>query len=93
MAKITWAGIKITRKNLDIPFIASISLGAPRKFVFRKKQTREEDSRQAYSIVLGSGSLLIMQSRCQEKWQHCLPKMTQILEPRINLTFRNVFHS
>lgn len=75
------------------PFIASISLGAPRKFVFRKKQAREKGSRQTYSILLGSGSLLIMQSGCQEKWHHCLPKMTQILEPRINLTFRNVFHS
>ena len=68
------------------PVIASISLGASRKFMFRHKQTKEK-----HSIILNSGSLLIMKDACQEDWQHSLPKMTSINYPRINLTFRKIF--
>lgn len=68
------------------PVIASISLGTSRKFIFRKKETNEK-----HSIILDSGSLLIMKDACQEEWQHSLPKMTFIDEHRINLTFRKIF--
>jgi alkylated DNA repair dioxygenase AlkB len=65
------------------PVIASISLGASRRFVFREKQTKE-----TYSIILTQGSLLIMKNGCQKQWQHSLPKMSRVKERRINLTFR-----
>ena len=66
------------------PCIASVSLGAVRKFRFRKM----EDHRQKAEIELGSGSLLLMSGRTQELWQHALPRMLRVKEPRINLTFR-----
>lgn len=63
--------------------IASLSFGAERKFMLRHKQTKE-----TLSLILQSGSLLVMQGSTQANWQHCLPKSKKILTPRINLTFR-----
>jgi alkylated DNA repair dioxygenase AlkB len=68
------------------PCIASVSLGAVRKFRFRKVG----NPRQKVEIELGSGSLLVMSGRTQELWQHELPKMLRVKEPRINLTFRTI---
>lgn len=65
--------------------IASYSLGAPRKFVFRHKQTKLK-----VEMVLQHGSLLLMKGRTQEYWQHALPKSKKVKTPRINLTFRQM---
>lgn len=63
--------------------IASLSLGAERKFSFKHKKTNE-----THSLLLHHGSLLIMQGATQENWRHSLPKSTLVKRPRINLTFR-----
>jgi alkylated DNA repair dioxygenase AlkB len=63
--------------------IASLSLGAERKFSFKHKTTQETQS-----ILLESGSLLEMAGEIQDHWLHALPKTKKILLPRINLTFR-----
>jgi alkylated DNA repair dioxygenase AlkB len=68
------------------PTIASLSLGAPRRFVLRHR-----DDGQRVELVLEPGSLLIMSDRTQECWKHCVPKERTVREPRINLTFRYVF--
>lgn len=68
------------------PDIASISLGAARDFLFRKK----EDKSIKKKIHLESGSLLIMKGNCQSEWQHSLPKRKRVKEERINLTFRKI---
>ncbi|ANW95159.1 DNA methylase [Wenyingzhuangia fucanilytica] len=67
------------------PVIASISLGADRKFSFKHKITK-----QTISLVLEKGSLLIMKGDTQTNWLHKLPPSTIIKSPRINLTFRNI---
>lgn len=67
--------------------IASLSLGAERKFLFRHKKTKE-----TVSIILETGSLLLMQGETQTYWNHSLPKARKILRPRINLTFRTFIH-
>ena len=69
------------------PEIASLSLGAERKFSLklREKKTR-------VSVQLENGSLLLMKDATQENWLHSLPKTTKVKEPRINLTFRNIIH-
>lgn len=69
--------------NNETP-IASISLGASRKFKFRSKLNHSEQ----HSLELNTGSLLIMPAGSQEDWQHTLPKMLKVSQPRINLTFR-----
>ncbi|WP_323028400.1 alpha-ketoglutarate-dependent dioxygenase AlkB [Gelidibacter japonicus] len=65
--------------------IASLSLGAARKFAFKHKV-----SKQTVSVVLENGSLLIMKGRTQSNWLHRLPPTKKISTPRINLTFRTI---
>jgi alkylated DNA repair dioxygenase AlkB len=68
-----------------MPMIASLSLGADRRFQFRNKKTRETIEKR-----LAHGSLLIMSGHCQKEWLHQIPRERRILSPRINLTFRNL---
>lgn len=63
--------------------IASISFGAERKFVLKHKGTKD-----SVSIILESGSLLLMKGTTQTYWLHSLPKSKKVLTPRVNLTFR-----
>ena len=70
------------------PVIASISLGAERRFDFRHKQTKE-----VISVVLPHGSLLVMSGACQTNWLHRIAKATRDLEPRINVTFRQLIQT
>ena len=65
--------------------IASLSIGALRKFSFKHKVTKE-----TISIQLGNGSLLEMKGTIQSHWLHTLPKSKKITESRINLTFRQM---
>jgi len=65
--------------------IASVSLGARRKFAFRHKQDKTTTS-----VFLENGSLLIMHPPMQEHWQHSLLKTKIATSPRINLTFRKI---
>jgi alkylated DNA repair dioxygenase AlkB len=65
--------------------IASLSFGATRKFSFKHKRTKE-----TLSLMLESGSLLLMKGATQTNWLHSLPKSTLVKHPRINLTFRNM---
>ncbi len=65
--------------------IASISLGAARKFSFKHKATKE-----TVSIWLEHGSLLLMKEEVQSHWLHSLPKTKKVMQPRINLTFRTI---
>jgi alkylated DNA repair dioxygenase AlkB len=65
--------------------IASLSLGAERKFLFKHKLTKQN-----VSILLEHGSLLVMKGSTQSNWLHSLPKSRKISQPRINLTFRTI---
>lgn len=65
--------------------IASLSLGAPRKFAFKHKQDKSTTS-----LFLENGSALIMHAPTQQFWQHALLKTKTIHTPRINLTFRKI---
>lgn len=67
------------------PIIASLSLGAERKFCFKHIETKEK-----LSLQLKNGSLLIMAEEIQHKWKHALPKTKKVNSPRMNLTFRNI---
>jgi alkylated DNA repair dioxygenase AlkB len=66
------------------PAIASVSLGATRRFRLRHRRrkalTRELD--------LAHGSLLLMSGTTQHHWVHALPKTARAVGERINLTFR-----
>ncbi len=65
--------------------IASISLGAERKFSFKHNRTKE-----SVSVMLEHGSLLVMKGTTQSYWKHSLPPTKKVSAPRINLTFRMI---
>lgn len=68
------------------PIIASINLGATRKFRLRKNDKSEEK----IEFLLKNGSLLVMKGTLQHHWQHAVPKEKKIKDDRINLTFRKI---
>ncbi len=68
------------------PAIASVSLGAVRRFQLRSLRL----PRKRFELKPEHGSLLLMRGALQQHWQHQLPKTTRPIAPRINLTFRRV---
>ncbi|MFK7900245.1 MAG: alpha-ketoglutarate-dependent dioxygenase AlkB [Cyclobacteriaceae bacterium] len=68
------------------PTIASLNLGATRKFSFKHIVEKER----TLSLPLTNGSLLLMKGETQHNWKHQLPKTKKIVGERINLTFREI---
>lgn len=68
------------------PLIASLSLGATRRFVFKH---RHEPSRKL-ELELPHGSLLVMGGDTQRNYKHALPRTARPVGERINLTFRRI---
>lgn len=68
------------------PVIASLSLGAPRKFSFKHRFDRSL----RHDLTLSDGDLLVMKGSTQASWLHQVPKTKAVVGPRINLTFRMV---
>lgn len=69
-----------------LPVIASLSLGATRRFVLRAKA--DHSVRREYRLE--AGSLLIMPAGTQELFSHCVPKERRCNAQRLNLTFRRI---
>jgi alkylated DNA repair dioxygenase AlkB len=69
----------------DYPTIASLSLGATRRFQFRHQRTKE-----TIILELGEGFWLVMAGETQRFWVHQVPKTTTAVERRINITFRHM---
>lgn len=65
--------------------IASLSLGAERKFLIKHKFSSEK-----VDVFLENGSLLVMKDETQSFWLHRLPPTKKVNTPRINLTFRTI---
>jgi len=73
---------KVLKKN---GAIASLSLGAERRFAFKHKVSKE-----TINVFLQHGSLLLMKDHTQTHWLHRLPPTKIISKPRVNLTFRTI---
>lgn len=73
------------------PVIASLSLGATRRFVLKPRAGRASGGgAQRLSLDLAPGSLLLMRGDTQRNYRHALPRTSRVVGPRINLTFRRV---
>lgn len=66
------------------PVIASISLGAARRFVMKHRALPGHK----LGVVLPHGSLLLMRGETQRHYRHALPRTAKPVAARINLTFR-----
>jgi alkylated DNA repair dioxygenase AlkB len=84
------------------PTIASVSLGAARRFLVRPREHKLVELRAADDFAsrlaadfdleyeLGFGDLLVMRGRSQADYLHSVPKTRREVGPRLNLTFRRI---
>lgn len=87
------------------PVIASLSLGATRRFLIKPVAGAMSGSLQPglpashgadsepgarVAIELSHGSLLVMRGATQRHYRHALPRTRKPVGPRVNLTFRQV---
>ncbi len=68
------------------PVIASVSLGATRRFVLK----RRDDPSIKLALELPHGSLLVMAGNTQSHYRHALPATAKPIGVRVNLTFRRI---
>jgi alkylated DNA repair dioxygenase AlkB len=67
------------------PVIASVSLGAARRFLLQHKKQRLR-----VELLLEDGDVLVLGGATQHHWRHHVPKTRQPVGSRINLTFRTI---
>ena len=70
------------------PVIASVSLGATRRFALKPR-----DGGGRLTLDLPHGSLLVMRGNTQAHYRHALPATARLTGERINLTFRQILLS
>jgi len=68
------------------PAIASVSLGASRRFKLRHRRSRSAAS----TVDLAHGDLLLMAGATQHHYVHAVPKTARPVGERVNLTFRRL---
>lgn len=74
----------------DTDLIASLSLGASRRFLVQpiRKPEGWNPKKDTLEWTLRSGDLMTMDGTMQRNYKHCVPKTAKRVGPRINLTFR-----
>ena len=82
---VAWHGDYIARRMKEA-HVATISVGAPRKFLLRPT-----GGGASTGLTLGWGDLAVMGGTCQRTYQHAIPKVAQA-EPRIAIMFRPVWN-
>jgi alkylated DNA repair dioxygenase AlkB len=71
-----------TARNMLQAIVATVSLGAPRRFLMKPA-----DGGRSIPFALGGGDLLVMGGTAQRTWRHGIPKVAHA-GPRIALMFR-----
>lgn len=80
---VAWHGDRFGRAARNDTMVAIVSIGAPRALLLRPRGGGE-----SIRHVLGYGDLLVMGGSCQRTWDHCVPKTTQSVGPRVSIQFR-----
>lgn len=71
-----------TARDMIEATVATVSLGAPRRFMLRPTEGGP-----SIAFQLGRGDLVVMGGTCQRTWRHGIPKVASA-GPRIALMFR-----
>jgi alkylated DNA repair dioxygenase AlkB len=80
---VAWHGDRIGRaRNLDT-MVAILSIGSARSLMLRPRGGGE-----SIGFSLGHGDLVVMGGSCQRTWDHCIPKTSHAVGPRISIQFR-----
>ena len=72
------------------PVVATLSLGATRRFVLKPRRARSGRSR---SVDVHHGSLLVMGGTCQRHYVHGVTRQSDVASERISLTFRRLLRA
>jgi alkylated DNA repair dioxygenase AlkB len=81
---VAWHG-DTTARDLPEAVVATMSLGAPRRFLLRPKE-----GGRSLALLLGWGDLLVMGGACQRRWRHAIPKVASA-GPRIAVMYRPIW--
>jgi alkylated DNA repair dioxygenase AlkB len=73
-------------RDMDQALVATVSLGAPRRFFLKPAAGGS-----SISFPLGGGDLLVMGGSCQRTWRHSIPKVSQA-GPRMAVMFRPLWY-
>ena len=80
---VAWHGDRIGWSRYQDTMVAIVSVGAPRDLVLRPR-----GGGSSVRLAAGHGDLLVMGGSCQRTWDHCVPKTTKVVGPRISVQFR-----
>ncbi|MFC0454253.1 alpha-ketoglutarate-dependent dioxygenase AlkB [Rhodococcus jostii] len=80
---VAWHGDDTGRSRTEDTMVAILSLGTARPLLLRPR-----GGGHSIRYSLGHGDLLVMGGSCQRTWEHCVPKSTRPLGPRISVQFR-----
>jgi alkylated DNA repair dioxygenase AlkB len=81
---VAWHGDR-HRLTMTRPMVATVSLGARRKFQLRRRGTTSV----AHTLTPGVGDLVVMGGECQNDWEHTVPKTARTVGPRMSVTIRH----
>jgi alkylated DNA repair dioxygenase AlkB len=80
---VAWHGDR-NRHTHTNPVVATVSLGARRRFLLRPR-----GGRTALELRPGHGDLVVMGGACQHEWEHTVPKEAHAVGPRMSITLRH----
>lgn len=80
---VAWHRDRIGRHAGVDTMVAIVSLGERRTFLIRPMSGGP-----ARRLRLGAGDLLVMGGQFQQTWEHCVPKTSRPVGPRISVQFR-----
>ncbi|MFI9722167.1 alpha-ketoglutarate-dependent dioxygenase AlkB [Streptomyces sp. NPDC052396] len=80
---VAWHGDRIGRGERENTMVAILSIGAPRPLMLRPR-----GGGTAIRRPVGHGDLMVMGGTCQRTWDHCVPKTSRPVGPRISIQFR-----
>ena len=84
---VAWHGDTTARDRDEPTLVATVSLGAPRRFLLRPR-----GGGRSIAFALGRGDLFVMGGLCQRTWQHAVPKVARAL-PRLAVMFRPIWQA
>jgi hypothetical protein len=80
---VAWHGDR-NRHTHRNPLVATVSLGARRRF-----RLRPVGGQPALELRPGHGDLVVMGGACQHEWEHTVPKEASAVGPRMSITLRH----